>query len=361
MTHGRPACDGYLAGIIAGRISQGGLDPWAVRFLHGGNVDNHLSAQATQSELAGQFRGGGDIGLQPARPGSVGTGINVDSDQSASRLNNHAGGAERELGTAQVNQQIEDSGLLQLVPRHGAIPVTHRNGVGAGAVEDLTLALCSRRGPVRLLGEHGNLIGNLLAIRIGRSRPQDQTKGRVGSCLGKRSQLGPPSRIRNPAGQVHPRRTGRDNGQAPFELQLGPNRNSLTLFGVSRDLHGEAMPRVQSVGPAQISCQARPEVQHRAALTCHRPIDDRPEDGTGPGTVRGVEQKVLEPPVHQKRRGLHPANAVENHLTPPQAGLQTGYPQEDNRAAVSARGKPTIPVNDPEIHGISAPAGPWMP
>ena len=96
-------------------------------------------------------------------------------------------------------------------------------------------------------------------------------------------------------------------------------------------------------------------VEEHAALTLDRAGRLAAVDGAGAGGV-GVDQQIFEDAVGDQSGGFAACMLAEDDLMP--FHDQTLNPAACSRPAVSVRGRPTMPVNDPLIHGMKAPASP---
>ncbi len=150
---------------------------------------------------------------------------------------------------------------------------------------------------------------------------------------------------------------------AALEQQPRRHRHGLARLGMARHLHqqrlagGDAARLAQEgvpLGQAQRSCRPAPSSAGRPRRERSRPA---PARRRAPSTSRSSSR----PSIDQRRR-LAAADPRRGRSCGPscRAPVQTRMPAAARSAAVSASGRPTTAVKEPLIHGMKAPAGPWM-
>ena len=158
---------------------------------------------------------------------------------------------------------------------------------------------------------------------------------------------------------VQTRRIGGDDRITAFEQQLLCHRYRLARLGIAGHLHQDFLSRCQPLDLAQ-ECAAVRGFQEHAALPFHGLVGNRTVHRAGARGV-AVDDQVVQLAINHQRGGFGPVQMVQNDRIALHVLPQSLTPAAVSSPAVSASGRPTMPVNDPEIHGISAPAGPWMP
>ena len=160
---------------------------------------------------------------------------------------------------------------------------------------------------------------------------------------------------------VEPRRTRRDDGVTALEKRFGRDGRGLARLGVARDLHDQLGPRGDAPGLPQIALGAVAQRQGQTALPLHRTVGHGPVDGARlRPAILGIDQDILKPSVDHQRRRLAALHLIQKNDAPLHDVPQTGHPAAASRLAVSASGRPTIAEWLPDIHGMKAPAGPWI-
>ncbi len=203
-----------------------------------------------------------------------------------------------------------------------------------------------------------DIIGDVIGIRASARGPENQAIcGPVGRFMRDFEQPVPFFLVADTARDIGAGCAWRHDGIAAFEQQLLGDGNGLAGFSIAGYLHKNGLPGCEPLDLAQKS-RAVGRFQKHPPLPLDRTIRDGAVDRAGARAV-AVDQKVIQLAVHNQRGGFDVAKMVQNDRTAlHEVSPAKTYPAARSRFAVSASGRPTMPVNDPLIHGIRAPAGP---
>ena len=340
------------------------LDPRALGARHGGEVDDHLAAEAAQAELAGKLGGGGEVRLEPRGGAGVAAGVDVDRHEGAGRLDREAALAERHRRPAERVDLLPDAGVgegrRRLAHRvAGLAPVAERRLAGAGRLaEEAGRAGDGEAGPD--CQEPGDVGGDGGVGRVDGDGAHDEPGPGLGVGHGRGAEGlegGAAVGVAQAPRHVHPGGAGGEDGVAGLQDRPGRNGLRLARLGRARDLHEERPAGGRELRAAQKAGAAGAEVDHDAAHALHRPGRDGAEDRVRPrGRIAGigVDEDILEPAVHHERGSVAArGQRLDQDLAAPQAtasagvsagvsaGLSGRMPAAARRPRVSVSGRPT--------------------